>query len=319
MVTFLDASSSTPAPAGWTQREMRLQHVSQPHPSFCLPPQGRVELPQLSDESSVRSFGVLPPQSRNSERVCIYRDRAWTAAAPRSKKWYFETSDVEYVEDLLEELMRGDHESYLARQLEYSEIEDQKTFGRISFRLFAQGPIVERLQALTLVDPKADGGFWISDCGPYYVDFLDRPRSLTLLLSDLPPKINPSYLGECMKAAGYVVTDAKTPPSFRGIARDDHVLVTVVVPPDTPPPCEVAFTYHGRRLLSPVRVVRNRSVVYDQDMIEEEDGYVVEDGEAGAVAHADGDEPLTLVQHPARVSPVPPVDATDTTSSRADA
>lgn len=291
MVKFLDDAASLPEPEGWVRQTMRLRMVSQPYPSFCPKPEGRAELPENLDVSALRSFGVPPTQSRGSERVIIYRELAWTVANPRHKRWYYQEPDVEYIEDLLEELMRDDEESYLARQIEYSDAEDQKTFCRLAFKLWAQGPIVERLEALTLVNPKADGGFWVNDRGPYYVDFLDRPRYLTLRLAELPPKVNPDYLAACMEAAGYEVTDARPPPAYRGIVRDDQIDVTVRLPPNTGAPAEVAFSYHGRRLLAPVRVVRDRSLVYAPEELtsleqEEEEG--LEQGQ-DALAECSGD------------------------------
>lgn len=76
----------------------------------------------------MRSYGALPPQGRDWGRVVIHRNLAWTLPKPRHKRRYYDTADVEYVEELIEELMRDDDKSYLARPIEYSDAEDQKTF-----------------------------------------------------------------------------------------------------------------------------------------------------------------------------------------------
>lgn len=254
MVLFADSSSPAPCVPGWTMRALRRRYLPYAYAPLAPPPAGRCAL---------RAGAAPPPVLNGSERVVVYRKQSWGPHAKRDHRWYMPDGDEEKIEELLTELMDGDDESYLARTPEYADAEDHVLFCQVTFRLFAKGPIVERLEALTLLDPKADGGFFVGELGPFFVDFPDRDRRVVLRLEELPPQLGEEYVAHLLREAGFCVESVVHEPAFRGFTRDSTMLATLRLPPNVAPPQELELRLRGHDIIVPLVCISNRSIAVE--------------------------------------------------------
>lgn len=251
MVVFLHTDDAAVAPAGWTKRAMKRRYVAYKYPPLSPQPAGRLAMTPGPD---------APSSDDGTERVYVYRNVPWGPHNPRDKRWYMDTADPENLDELLDLLLEGDTESYLVRDPEAADAEDHITFCRLAFKFFAKGPIVERFEALTLVDPKSNGGFFIGNLGPYHIDFPDRDRIFTARLTELPPKISTAYVRHLFERSMFDVISVTKEAPFKGFYRSETMLVSIRIPPNVAPPKEITFPYNGIDVVVPLVQISNRSM-----------------------------------------------------------